>query len=474
MTPHSRHPVGPPPQAPARESTRRLLLRAHAIVVVIVMFASPALNLAFGFPAAAAIGVLVSVGSVAWWIPRMIRRRHDAPFPWRRLPWAGVGYVVWALSSLAWSAWPAATALTSLALVLTTANGLFLASTLSWRELVKVLASGLKWIVGLSLVFELFVSLVVRAPLFPMFFTPPPGDIDPQLYWSRDNLLDGFFTGGRIQGIVGNANLLAAICLIAVIVFAVRWAGKTKRRGWLIGWIIVTSYLFFRAASATAWLAAVAAVVVLVSVLIMRAARTPRQRTARYAVFFSLGAIAVVTGVVLRDTLFSALGRGGDLTGRSEIWTTVLERAVQRPVAGWGFSSPWVPWDPSFAAWIIDHDQTVMQAHDMWIDVFFQLGAVGVAIIAVAFGALLWRSWFFAVDRPRWDIIADRPFARVSVLPILLTTVLLVQGITESNPVMLWGWMLVIALSFKMKASPIVGVGPDEKVEERGHRPHAR
>ncbi len=470
MTAHSRHPVGPPPQAPARESSRRLLLRAHAIVVVIVMFASPALSLAFGFPAAAIIGVLVSLGSIAWWVPRMVRRRFEAPFPWRRLPWAALGYVLWAVLSLSWSQWPHATALTALGLLLTTGNGLFLASTLSWREFVKVLASGLKWIIGASVLFELYVSLIVRAPIFPPFFTPPAGDVDPQLYWSRDNLLDGVSTGGRIQGVVGNANLLAAVCLIAIIVFAVRLAAKSKRRGWLVGWIVVTAYLFFRAASATAWIAAAAAAVVLATVLIMRTARTPRQRTARYAAFFGIGAVGVAAAIALRDTVFALFGRGNDLTGRGEIWAIVLERANERPVAGWGFSSPWVPWDPGFHEWIIDHDQTVMQAHDMWIDVYFQLGLVGVAIVAVAFAALLWRSWFFAVDRPRWDIVADRPYARLSVLPILLTTVLLVQGLTESNPVMLWGWMLVIALSFKIKASPIVGIGPDERVEERGHR----
>jgi O-antigen ligase len=77
-----------------------------------------------------------------------------------------------------------------------------------------------------------------------------------------------------------------------------------------------------------------------------------------------------------RDVLFSVLGRSSDLTGRRDR-TLVWEKAIQHPVIGWGFSTPWVPTDPHFDGWIVDHGQTVMQAHNMWLDVFFQLGRSG-------------------------------------------------------------------------------------------------
>ncbi|MCR2260273.1 hypothetical protein NSX25_23855, partial [Salmonella enterica] len=76
---------------------------------------------------------------------------------------------------------------------------------LTWHEIVRALSSAFKWILGLSLAIELWVSLVLHGPLLPNFATLPDGKIDPQWYWVRDNLFDG----GRIQGIVGNANLLA-------------------------------------------------------------------------------------------------------------------------------------------------------------------------------------------------------------------------------------------------------------------------
>ena len=114
----------------------------------------------------------------------------------------------------------------------------------------------------------------------------------------------------------------------------------------------------------------------------------------------------------------------------------MLEKAWEHPLHGWGFATPWVPWEPAFDGWIIDHDMTVLQAHNMWVDVFFQLGLVGLVILALAFLAFIWRSWFFAVDRPRWDLRADRPYTAVTLLPSLIGAVLLVQGFSESGPLL--------------------------------------
>jgi len=104
-----------------------------------------------------------------------------------------------------------------------------------------------------------------------------------------------------------------------------------------------------------------------------------------------------------------------------------------------------------------------MQAHNMWIDVALQLGVIGVVIMALLYLAFLWRTWFFAVDRPRWDLRADRPYSPLSLAPTLIAAVLVVQGIAESEPLLLWGWMFVVMLAFKIKQSPHVGVGPAEQ-----------
>ncbi len=458
-----------PPAAPTRESTGHLLLRAYAIVAFIVAFAHTAVYNLVGEFGAGIVMIVLLLAAAAIGAP-MIARADPAPFAWRRLPWMALGYVGFALISVAWSQWRGPTLITWLLLAVVTANALLIAHALSWREIVRALASAFKWILGLSLAIELWVSLVLRHPLLPNFADFPDGDLDPHWYWIRGNLVDG----GRIQGIVGNSNLLAIVSLLAIVTFGVSFAARARWRTTLVLWTLVAAYLLVRASSATAYVCAIAAAVVLLVALLIRRSPVPAVRARIYLICGSIVAVAVAVVIVFHKPLLETLGRSADLTGRTDlIWDKVLERAATHPIFGNGFSSPWIPTDPSFDGWIVDHHITVFHAHNMWLDVLMQLGVVGLVLMAGAYLSLLWRAWFFAADRPRWDLRADRPYSPLTLLPLLFTVILLVQGLAESTPIMLWGWMLLVMLSFKVKAVPLVGVGLNEqlRVTERGREP---
>lgn len=452
MAVYSRHPASAPPEAPIRETTGHLMMRAWCIFVLFMALSSTAWVHAFGTLATAIITIAGGILSVILWI--VLRPQVQ----WRRLPWFVVAYVLWATASLLWTQWLEATALTLLLLYITTIQALFIGSMLTWRELVRALASALKWVMALSIVFEFWVAVFVGVPLLPGF-VPRTESVDPIFYWSRGNLFDG----GRLQGIMGNANLLGPVALLAIIVFAIRIAVGAPRRTLLAAWIALSAFLFIRASSATAYVAAAAVVIVLVTVLLMRRANKPGERTKYYIAYLVVGLGGATAIWLLRDQIFATLGRSADLTGRETIWAAVLERAGERPVVGWGFATPWVPWDAAFDGWIIDHDQSVMQAHNMWVDVFMQLGIIGLVLMGLVFLAALWRSWFFAVDRPRWDLREDRPYSPITLLPTLTMAILLVQGLAESAPLLAWGWMLLVMFGSKIKQSPHVGVGPAEQ-----------
>ncbi|MES2865241.1 O-antigen ligase family protein [Microbacterium profundi] len=470
MAQYTKHPVTAPPTAPERESTGHLLLRGYVILVFVAGFAHTALYNLLGMYGAGAVMIVLTLAALAIGIP-MIARARPHPFPWRRLPWSALGYVALALVSVTWSQWRLPTVLTWLLLVAVTVNALLIAHVLSWHGIVRALASAFKWILGLSLALELWVSLVVRGPLLPNFLTLPDDDINPHWYWVRDNLFDG----GRIQGIVGNSNMLAIISLFAIVTFGVRFALRARWRTTLVMWMLVAAYMMVRASSATTYVCALAAGVVLMIALLIRRARTPGARARIYAISGGAVVIVVAALIVFRRPLFEMLGRSADLTGRTDvIWAKVLERAATHPVIGNGFSSPWIPTDPSFDGWIIDQGITVFHAHNMWLDVLMQLGAVGVVLMAAAYFGLLWRAWFFAADRPRWNLRADRPYSPLTLLPLLFTVILLVQGLAESTPIMLWGWLLLILFSFKIKSVPLVGVGLNEQSRVTEHGSTAR
>ncbi|KDA06623.1 ligase [Microbacterium sp. CH12i] len=469
MAQYTKYPATAPPTAPERESTGHLLLRAYAIVVFVVAFAHAAVYNLVGEIGAGIVMIVLMLAALAIGIP-MIARAEPHAFGWRRLPWSVLGYVTFALLSVTWSQWRLPTIITWLLLAAVTVNALLIAYALSWQEIVRSLASAFKWILGLSVALELWVSLVLHGPLLPNFLTLPDGDIDPHWYWVRDNLLDG----GRIQGLVGNSNLLAIISLFAIVTFGVSFAARARWRTTLVLWMLLAAYLMVRASSATAYVCAIAAVIVLLIAMLIRRSRTPRARVRIYLTFGGIVVVVVAAVIAFHKPLLEALGRSADLTGRTDlIWGKVLERAATHPVFGNGFSSPWIPTDPAFDGWIVDHGITVFHAHNMWLDVLMQLGVVGVLLMAAAYFGLLWRAWFFAADRPRWDLRADRPYSPLTMLPLLFTVILLVQGLAESTPIMLWGWLLLVLLSFKVKSVPLVGVGLSEQshVTERGREP---
>jgi hypothetical protein len=454
MALHSKHPAAAPPSPPVREKTGHLMLRGWCIFVIFMSLSGTGWVHAFGEFTTAVVTIAGGILSVVLWF--IVR----PPVQWRRLPWFVVAYVLWATLSLAWSAWPQTTALTLLLLWITTVQALFIGSVLTWRELVRAAASALKWVIALSVVFELAVAVVVQGPLLPGFVIPAEPADDPIEYWSRANLFDW---DGRLQGIMGNANLLAPVALLAIIVFAIRIASGAPRRVLLWIWIGVAAFLFVRASSATGYIAAAGVGIVLATVLLMRRADKPGERTKYYVGYAVVGIGGLLAVWFLREPMFNALGRDSDLTGRETIWAAVLERADQRPWVGWGYATPWAPWDPAFDGWIVDHGQTVLQAHNMWVDVRMQLGIIGVVLIALVYLAFVWRSWFFAVDRPRWDLRDDRPYSALTLLPTLVGAIVLVQGLAESSPLLLWGWLFVVMLGAKIKQSPHVGEGPAEQ-----------
>jgi len=442
MAMHTNHPVSAPPAAPVRETTGHLLLRAWCVFLVTVALVGEGLVRAVGAPITGAIVVVSTVVSLAIWAS--VR----PPLLVSRLPWLAFAFVGWAVLSLAWSAWPAASVVTLSLLLSTTFHGLFVGTVLAWRDVVRVVASAAKWAVAISLLFELVVAVAVRHPV-------TSGDV----VWSSGHLFDG----GPLQGIAGDPDQLAAVMLVALIAFGVRYAARAPRRGLLLAWMVVAGFLFVRSESATGVVSALFVALVLGTVLVMRTARRPGERTRWYVLYAVVGLGGAALLWLWREPVSIALGRAADLAGRERVWSAVLTRADQHPFVGWGFSSPWLAGAPLVDGAMTDGGVAIAQAHNVWLDAFLQLGAVGVVLLALVFFAYLWRSWFFAVDRPRWDLRSDRPYSPLTLVPTLIGALLVVQGVVDSGPLVAWGWLFVVLFGAKIKQAPLVGVGPAEQ-----------
>jgi O-antigen ligase len=361
-------------------------------------------------------------------IIEIIRMRAD----WRRLPYPLMAFLLLITVSIAWSAYPGASAIGVFLTFVTTAFGVFLSMAFGLTTFARSLGTALRWILGLSLAFELFVSTVIRHPVLPFWVDYSDLETIPKaFYWSRDLL----FEGGRIQGIVGNSNLLAFFALLAAIVFSVQIAGRATSRTWTTVWLLIALLTLGLTRSTTVLIAGVATGLVAVFLVLVRRT-TGRGRIPWYVGGALLAGGGIAAATVFRGPLLGLLGKSPDLTNRLDIWDIVLNLAAQRPVAGWGWVSYWVPWVEPFKDLVAIKGVPYYQAHNAWIDVFFQIGIIGLVVFGALVLSTVGRSWTRALD------LEHGRGKAIGFLPVLIMVALIVHSLAESR--------LLIEISFAL------------------------
>ncbi|WP_336660612.1 O-antigen ligase family protein [Leucobacter sp. USHLN153] len=424
------------------ESKTRLGVSAYAICVFILALGSNGLRNIVGWP-----GFLGLAAALVVWGTIIFVRERPERFRWYRLPSPLYWFLGLAVLSIAWSQYRVETVLGVIAQLVTTLLAVVIAFVLSWHEVLRTLGTALRYLLGLSLVFELFVSVFVRHPVLQNFIeVPESGKIPKLLYWSRDLL----FSGGPIQGLLANSVLLGFLALLGLIIFTIQLRAGLVRpsAGWF--WVILSLGTILLTRAATVWVALVAVVVGLALALWARRLG-PERRVPLYLTGGVLLAAAIGAALFARDFVFGLLGKSGDLTGRVETWQKVTELAEQRPWFGWGWISYWAPWTEPFASLDVKAGVTVMSAHNAWLDVWLQLGIVGVLVFAPLILLTTWRVWFRAVDPPRRGYGPPLSYATSALWPFLVIIALLVQSLTESRLLIEGNWVLLITLAVKSR-----------------------
>jgi exopolysaccharide production protein ExoQ len=421
----------------------------YAVLAFFTVLAGDAWRYSLSWYGWGAVIALISTVSIVLVVKQRTKWR------WNGLPYPLLVFVALALVSTAWSAYPGFTILAAVLLALTVTASLALAVTFTLPEIVRLLGHALRLILGASVLFELVVSIFVRQPILP-WWTNYSGKIPASYYWSRDLL----FKGDRIQGILGNSNLLGFIALLAVIVFAIEFASRSMHRAWSAFWLIVALACIALTRSATVEVAGVVVLVVAIVLVLLRAARTVRTRRLIGGGAIVVILLGVVSGLVFRGLVERLLNKSGTLTGRTDIWGEVVKLALQRPAGGWGWISYWFPGIPPFKDnphFVLHHVQ-YLQAHEAWLDVWFQLGIIGLIVFAALVLSTLVRSWILAVDRPQVGQFALKRFSPVTLLPVLLLVALLVQSLAESRLLIEYGMLLLafIAIKTKRPDAPVV------------------
>ena len=426
----------------------RLALRSLAILILIDTVGGVAVRNVIGWPAFIVVSVILVAASI-W----MLVRLKPAKLRIHYLPKSLIAFLGLAALSIAWSSYRLESLLGTLILLSTTIVALFIALALTLDEFVRTLGTALRYLLLGSLLFELFIALFIRTPVYIWWVEAPGPDEKPLklLMWSRDLL----FEGGPIQGLFGNSVLLGFTALLGLIVFCLQLVARDVRpfNGWFF--ITLSALLLGLTRSATIAVALFAVMIALGFALWARRLGDTetgyRSRTPLYVTATALILVGVAAITFARGFVFSLLGKSSDLTGRMETWQKVIELAQQHPVLGWGWVGYWAPWVEPFKSLDTKNNIQVMHAHNAWLDVWFQLGIVGLVIFFVLVASTFWRAWFAAVDRPRRSATEWMHYDATSLAPFLIVVALLVQSLTESRLLIEGGWVLLVALSLRTK-----------------------
>lgn len=431
----------------------RIWLSVFAVVLFFTVLSGDTLRYAltwYGWGAVVAALFVISLVIV-------IRRRHE----WRliALPLPLLVFVALAIASIAWSdyrEWTVAGAVATFA----TVTGAFAVSlSFSLPQLIRLFGHALRIILLGSILFELVVAIFVRHPFTPWWAHYRV--IHPADYWSRDLLLKG----DRIQGIMGNSDLLGFVALLGVLVFAVEFASRSIHRAWSAAFLVVAVLDIALTRSATVFVAGAIVAAAAIILVVIRRTTTPRAR--RIAGLVSLlvvlaGAAAVV---VFQSPILRLLGKTGTFTGRTRIWAAVIKLAEQRPVVGWGWLGYWPPH-------VAPYDQKVfliggiqyLQAHDAWLDLWVQLGLIGVIVFGALVVSALVRAWTIAIDRPQLGAGSTGRYDPATLLPALVLIALISQSVAESRLLIEYGLLLLALIAVKTKRPDremVTGSGPE-------------
>lgn len=353
-----------------------------------------------------------------------------------RVPWLIVNFVALAAITLLWSETRGVTAVATLALAVVTLVAATIVSTTGRTQVMAYLYRGLQVSLGLGLLFELFVSLVVRAPL-PRLANDLAtlSEVDPGRLpdWS-DNLL---FAGGPIQGFVGNRNVFDSLALLTGIIAVVLLLERRVRRldGLLnVGAVVLVHLLTL---SATVSIAMLYVSVLGAAALLIRRAPVQRKRVLSYLVLACSAVVAVVT-IKFRAEIFEMFDRSADATNRVFIWDETMRLAMARP-EGWGYVGYWPIWHDPYRSVVEKVGVVVPHGHNAFLDAWMQMGLIGLALLLVIVVLTFGSAWR----------LVERASAGDTYIPLgwaMLTAAIALEALAESRMLVDWGWFLLVVL----------------------------
>lgn len=325
--------------------------------------------------------------------------------------------VIAGMSTL-WSAEPSVSLRGSVALVGTTAFGIYLAVRFSFQDQLRLVA----WALGIAALCSLAFGLAL--PEYGVTMDFRGGEAWRGIYHQKNVL-------GRLMSLSGVIFLLLALSS-----HTSRWL-KWSGAGISVGLMILAN-------SATSL---VAFMVLLILLPLYKTLR--RQFTLAAPTFIAVTLMAGTAAIWLADNsenVLTALGRDATLTGRTKIWSAVLSNIWERPWLGYGYGGFWRGWEGESAqVWLmLPQNNLPTHAHNGFLDIWLDLGLLGLAVFVLRLVLVFLLAVLWTHSTRTWE----------DLWPVSFLTFLLLYSIAypvglEQNSI--W-WVLYVATTLPLVA----------------------
>lgn len=329
-------------------------------------------------------------------------------------------FVGWATASIFWSQYQWATLGGIAYLVGFTTIGLYVALARDTIQIIRAFGDVLRFTFVLSLALEVLSGLLIDSPL-------------PFL-----SIAGNLASGGPISGVAGTRNDLGLLAVIGGISFVIEWRTQAVRRGVAVGSVAIATLVLFFTGSPIAWgtaFVAVATTAVLYGVRRLK----PEHRQFWQLTVLVVAALLAALAWILRGPIVVALNAGGELGYRLRLWGEMWALVPLHPLEGWGWIGQWNSDVPPYVQFGVGSGRPSTSAVNAFLDVWFQLGVIGLVAFVGLIGLAFVRSW----------MLASRQRSVIYTWPAIVLAALITASLAESSILIEFGWFTFVVCCVK-------------------------
>lgn len=336
------------------------------------------------------------------------------------LPVSLIAFVGWASLSIFFSNYRTATATGVAYLLAFTAIGIGIVLARDTIQIVRAFGDVFRAALIVSLALEILSGLLIDMPIT---FLDIQGDLGAL---------------GPIQGIMGSRNQLGLLALLAVITFGTELRTRSVSRQVGIGSLVLGAAGVLLSRSPVISAVFVTVCLAVVALYLLRRLPPERRRFWQLALL-AVAVILAIAAWLVRSPLIALFSANSELSYRLTLWRRILAFIPQNPLEGWGWVGYWRPDILPFPIFTVAGEREPTSAVNAYLDVWFQLGFVGLAIFVGLVLLTFTRSW----------LLAGRKRSTVFAWPALVLLALILTSLAESSILVEYGWLMFVVCTVK-------------------------